>query len=62
MGNQKVFELKEYENTTYENLWNGTKAKRKIYSNDLGFHFTKGQMKPKINKIKRLINSRNGNP
>lgn len=59
MGNQKVFELKEYENTAYENLWKGAKTKqRKIYSNDLGFHFTKpekeGQMKPKINKIKRI--------
>lgn len=53
----------KHENTAYKNLWNGAKAKqRKIYSNDLGFHFTKpekvGQMKPQINNIKGTIKSR----
>ena len=62
-GNQKVFELEEYENTTNEISWNAANLKqRKIYSSDHGFHFTKpgkeGQMKPKINKIKRIIKSR----
>lgn len=63
MGNQKVPELKEQKNTANETSWNGANVKqRKIYSNDLGFYFTKpgkeGQMKPKINKIKRIIKSR----